>query len=999
MRSSGRIVAWISAITLSSLPTWAATVRHSGVGGVRPAAIDNTSSIGINNLQMVVSNVGSFAYDPTNHLGKSDGLYFPRGTNKTVVFASGLWIGARVHGTPRVTVAEYSSEYSPGGMANGTYIPDEGRFHVYKIDRGDNRNSNPDYANWPFDDGAPALKNAMGTDSLDGDGHRVPLILGDEALFAVYNDANQGRHINGAGSTPPLGLEVQQYTFAFGRGGALGNTIYIKFRIINKGTDTLQDTYVSAWSDPDVGNAYDDLVGCDTLLSLGYAYNDGPDNIYGDAPPAVGYDFLQGPVVPAPGDSAYRDGHYIHGYRNLPMSSFDKYVNGTDPNSSAQSYNYMRGLAANGDPVLDPDGQVTAFQNAGDPVSGTGWLDVDAGDRRFMIDSGPFTMVPNDTQEVVIAVEVGQGSDYLSSITALKAVSAQAQAVFDLNFQIPFPPPQPTVWYQPLANDVELIWGQEAEGNVQTSDILHQCFVMEGYNVYQGETAVGPWKKIATFDVDDQITRIYADEFNVTSGAVERQLIQSGSNSGLTNHLSITSDRIHGGKLINHRPYYFAVTAYSYDTLNVQEYRVGENVLGHLTEVLETPPEPIEVTPNSIALPLVDTARHVSGRSDGVVEIRYLDPSKATGNQYEVTFNPDLTWNLTNLTTGLVILSNEANQRGDFIYPLVDGLMIQTIGPEPDAKTVTFEGTPLWVASVDWGGRFFGGGIDIGARFWGSSLQSDTLLDSVELRFSPTVKQKAYRYLRGAVPNYSYQDYDDVPLTAWDVSSTPPRQLNLCFVEQAHLATEDRTWLPGDDGEGTWGREYLFVLRSDYSSTPNEFYMTRSIRNDVNDFDIMYAWWPAVADSHSNAELADGQILKITTNRYNRVDDRFTFTAIQAGQQAVDSGMATLKDVHPLPNPYFHMTDIENEQHPRVIKFVNLPPADATLEIYTLSGDLIRTLRKDSPTSSEIVWDVLTENNLPPASGIYIYRISVPGLGHKVGKLAVFTEAEHLKTY
>jgi hypothetical protein len=93
------------------------------------------------------------------------------------------------------------------------------------------------------------------------------------------------------------------------------------------------------------------------------------------------------------------------------------------------------------------------------------------------------------------------------------------------------------------------------------------------------------------------------------------------------------------------------------------------------------------------------------------------------------------------------------------------------------------------------------------------------------------------------------------------------------------------------------------------------------------------------------------------------------------------------------------MTDVEDEQHPRQIKFVNLPPADATLEIYTLSGDLIRTLKKDAATSSEIVWDVLTESSLPPASGIYIYRIWVPGAGHKVGKLAIFTEAERLKTY
>jgi len=523
--------------------------------------------------------------------------------------------------------------------------------------------------------------------------------------------------------------------------------------------------------------------------------------------------------------------------------------------------------------------------------------------------------------------------------------------------------------------------------------------VMEGYNVYQGESRVGPWKKIATFDVDDDITRIYKDEFDAEAGAVERVLVQAGSNSGLCNHLSVTSDRIQGGKLINHRPYYFAVTAYSYDSLTIEEYRLGGNILGHLTEVLETRLQTIEVTPNSIALPLVDTAQHVSGQSEGLVEIRYLDPAMATGNQYEVTFNPDLTWNLADLTTGMIVLSNQTNQRGDFIYPLVDGLMIQAIGPDPGIKDVTWEGPTPWVTGVNWGGQFFAGGIDKGASFWGSSIENDTDLVPVELRFSPTVRQKAYRYLRGGTPNYAYQDYCDVPLTAWDVSTTPPRQVNLCFVEQYALSSEDGTWLPPDDDRETGGREYLFVLKSDYTSTPNEFYTIRSIRNDVSEFDILYAWWPVVADSHSSSELAEGQILKVSLNKYNRTDDRFTFTAIAAGQQAVDSGMVSLKDVHPLPNPYFHMTDVEDEQHPRQVKFVNLPPADATLEIYTLSGDLIRTLRKVTPTSGEISWDVLTESNLPPASGIYIYRISVPGVGHKVGKLAIFTEREQLRIY
>ena len=52
---------------------------------------------------------------------------------------------------------------------------------------------------------------------------------------------------------------------------------------------------LAQWSNPDLGNAADDYVGCDTLLSLGFVYNgDNNDETgYGTPPPAAGYDFFQ----------------------------------------------------------------------------------------------------------------------------------------------------------------------------------------------------------------------------------------------------------------------------------------------------------------------------------------------------------------------------------------------------------------------------------------------------------------------------------------------------------------------------------------------------------------------------------------------------------------------------------------------------------------------------------------------------------------------------------
>ena len=74
-------------------------------------------------------------------------------------------------------------------------------------------------------------------------------------------------------------------------------------------------------------------------------------------------------------------------------------------------------------------------------------------------------------------------------------------------------------------------------------------------------------------------------------------------------------------------------------------------------------------------------------------------------------------------------------------------------------------------------------------------------------------------------------------------------------------------------------------------------------------------------------------------------------------------------------------------------------PETATIKIFNLAGDLVRTLRKTDASSSIIEWDLLTENRLPVASGVYVYHIDVPGAGSTMGKLVVFMEKERLSNF
>ncbi len=411
------IAIFISISVLAGPPSLSGKAMTLG----NPAIIDDTAYINANRIFMFVTNHGNIGRDLAGYFGYDYGTFFPytsisdiqAGLNYSPLYAAGLWIGGKVGTETLVTVAEYNDEYGPGPMADGTFQPDRPDFRVYKLYS--DSTTNNDYLNWPVDQGAPAYR--------DGSPRRA----GDQFLWSVFNDADPSRHTNDAGLTSPLGIEVQQSSWAYDREGALGNLTFFGYKIYNKGSNQINDCIISFWADPDLGGSGDDLVGCDTLNNTFYCYNaTNADSKYGSTPPAVGFKIVCGPLVPSATDTAKFERWFVPGYRNLGLTSFSKYINGTDPYDKQQSYNYMLGLTREGNPYIY-DGQALKYQCSGDPVMGSGDLDAGASDRRMMGSCGPFDFNPGDSQYVVVAMGVGQGSDRLSSISALKNIFQYAK--------------------------------------------------------------------------------------------------------------------------------------------------------------------------------------------------------------------------------------------------------------------------------------------------------------------------------------------------------------------------------------------------------------------------------------------------------------------------------------------------------------------------------------------------------------------------------------------
>jgi len=94
-----------------------------------------------------------------------------------------------------------------------------------------------------------------------------------------------------------------------------------------------------------------------------------------------------------------------------------------------------------------------------------------------------------------------------------------------------------------------------------------------------------------------------------------------------------------------------------------------------------------------------------------------------------------------------------------------------------------------------------------------------------------------------------------------------------------------------------------------------------------------------------------------------------------------------LSAVRCIPNPYRASADWEYGGQRRVV-FIGLPEK-ATIRIYTVAADLVRTLiHKDAESDIE-PWDLKNANNEEVAPGVYMFHVESDGMGSMEGKVMI----------
>ncbi len=941
-----------------------------------------------------------------------------------------------------------------------------------------------DWREWPWQKGAPFYDNGyIGPNGVDtiGAGDRV-LNRGEDANANGILDAGEDVNLNGQldGETPGIadadqvvwfvgndlgisqpwtnvetGMELQTTIWGYARADALGNVLFKKYRLIYKGTSltpsnaTITNMYMAQWSDPDLGDSGNDFAGCDTNLSLGYTYNAvASDPDYADfniAPPAAGYDFLQGPLVAGVAgqdlnkngiDDAVDFGIFDlklrgPGFINLPMTAFIYFAAGgtySDPPFTAaggiQWNQMLRGLPPTPQGPPDPprltnpiNGQPTSYWLSGDPVAGTGWIDgsIDQpGDRRIILATGPFTMAVGDTQELVSAVVCGLGNDYKKSITVLKFNDRSVQLAYDNLFDLPKAPTPPILKIVPLENQLLLDWEFDSAAVAATENTVYRGgYAFEGYKIYQLPSASANLDEgivIGRFDVVNGVTTISQEAFDPVSGEVLVLPVQFGSDNGIQRTLAVSTDAFRTRPLVNGQSYYFAVTAYNYTAENqpIKSLESPPLIIAGVPEM----PKPGTRYPYQIGDTVQVTSRTPGNDADAFSLIYY--PTRANGHEYQVRFDTAvggaIRWSLADLTSGDPVYTNVTDLGGETPYRVADA-----------GYDLYVQGAPVGISSISDVGtdQSVFGPASTNPVYAVLNPASATAVSGIngtgrtqrdfEIRFDGV---GSYAVRTGS-PLASAARSVWVPFSVWDIgrtSSDSARQVCAIFTDSTG-GTPNR-WDVTPNGflqGGEYFRifEPLTVVTIPYPGDSLSVHNGRvAIQaaggSQGNTSCALYRFF--IADKNFDLQPPPaGTTILFVKNHETRAGDTFNFSLQTVVTGDLNLAKQDVQAINVFPNPYYGLNRAETDRLSRFITFSHLPE-QAVIRIFNLAGILVRTLHKNDPGTQFMNWDLQNENALPVASGMYLAYIELKDaagndLGTKTLKIAIIQEQQFLRNY
>ncbi len=592
----------------------------------------------------------------------------------------------------------------------------------------------------------------------------------------------------------------------------------------------------------------------------------------------------------------------------------------------------------------------------------------------FLFASGPFTLKAGTEERFSLALAYG------NDLNDLRNTVKVVQTIYAGNYRFATPPPTPTLKAEAGDGYVQLYWDDVAEHSTDPTTNIND---FEGYKIYRAtdynfndvSTVIGArgisqtnnGNPLAQFDLKDGVSGYSA----VTVNGLAYNL---GSETGLVHSFRDTT-------VTNGQQYFYAVTSYDFGATIIQgqtgeaftfypaenSMSVTRTLLGGIIlpkNVVMVMPEPKVLGYNQA---LTSDVKKISGAGTGTVSVQVLNSSQVPDNHLmKITFNtsPDsvhpLSYNLIDSTDNNKILFSTGN---DFDGA---GKGISGLGILPVIKTIA-------TYQIDTANSKFTAGSKTNAQLavqyiglWPVNYRRAGFPDDFDIIFSNSIVDTALPR------NPLFGKPLPVKFTIVFHTSAGDKKAKFTFSDTNNDSTLSYT--------GAAGIPEVIQVLTGADTVKQSQRVT----------------WQIQLTNASNATInpTAGDVYQFKLLRPFDANDVFVFST--QGETISSEKAKEAFSTHPyvVPNPYVGAASFEpapfgvQGRGDRKMEFRNLP-LSCTIRIYTVRGELVRTLRQDGSTSGSVEWDLRTKDNLDVAPGLYIYHVDGGTTGSYIGKFAI----------
>ncbi len=650
-------------------------------------------------------------------------------------------------------------------------------------------------------------------------------------------------------------------------------------------------------------------------------------------------------------------------------------------------------------------------------------IPAEPGDYVFLYGSGDFPLRAGETKRFSIALIVGE------NLSDLRLNAETVQQIFDVGYRFARPPSKPTL--QAVADDdkVTLYWDSAAEASV---DPLSRDQDFEGYAIYRSTDHEFSDQQVIT---DINGSKFLFQPLQNELGVEAKFDLDNGlsgpspipfQNRGVSFDLGDDTGLFHTYEdtdVINGQTYYYAVTAYDrgYAPGSDSDFANGippsetakTITFNPVTDsyIFDTNTASVIPRPRvaGYVAPSIEAAgglQRESGFGSGDISVRIIDElSVKSGGRYRLTFEDSpsgvrysvedqgtITTKIRALVGKTSALGFRNISEGSFVLAREDGSVL-VAGTDyelvPETGSVQVIGSN--VADGDSLTAMFRYRPIAGSRLLGGE-EANPVFDGMHLFVMDdelVIEEGGTGWLSGgqgitytvetarAGPGRTRQPFDyeitfDNSIVSQGFSNNLPLPFRVVNVTKGNQPID--VFVTDLDRDGEWDVNETIIFL------------------DIVDDRLLASWQVTLDDL--GVSPGSGDVFYVATRKPFGADDAFEFSTIAAD---TDSELLAqeLNDIYVVPNPYVATNQLEprnptsrSQRGDRRLYFANVP-AEATIRIYSLAGELVDTILHNSTLDDgKAFWDLRTKDNMNIAYGLYIYHVD-SAEGSFIGKFAV----------